>query len=88
MKKLKKNRPVESNDFEKEIFAILGLADGNRTGALTIIRELMHFRAQRYRDQEACEQTPAWACDHANEVPCSCPCASNCYCKSHTCKGR
>lgn len=25
-------------------------------------------------------------CDHANEVPVSCPCTPTCYCKSHTCR--
>ena len=25
-------------------------------------------------------------CDHANEVPVSCPCDDDCYCKQHTCK--
>lgn len=27
-------------------------------------------------------------CAHANEVPSRCPCESDCYCKSHTCKGK
>ena len=25
-------------------------------------------------------------CEHANEVPAQCPCPSECYCKSHTCR--
>lgn len=24
-------------------------------------------------------------CEHANEVPARCPCAPDCYCKTHTC---
>lgn len=28
----------------------------------------------------------AMFCTHANEVPANCPCDSNCYCKTHTCK--
>lgn len=33
--------------------------------------------------------TQAAFCDHANEVPTSfCRCASNCYCKAHTCKAQ
>lgn len=28
----------------------------------------------------------AMFCDHANEVPMSCPCDSECYCKEHTCR--
>lgn len=27
-------------------------------------------------------------CEHANEVPVSCPCDDDCYCKEHTCKPR
>jgi hypothetical protein len=27
-------------------------------------------------------------CEHANEVPQTCPCPPNCYCKNHTCKNR
>ena len=30
----------------------------------------------------------AMHCEHANEVPSVCPCAKDCYCKEHTCKGR
>lgn len=30
-------------------------------------------------------QSPLF-CDHANEVPVSCPCDDDCYCKQHTCK--
>lgn len=29
----------------------------------------------------------AHLCEHANEVPQSCPCPDDCYCRSHTCKG-
>lgn len=31
-------------------------------------------------------EIPAMFCDHANEAPLSCPCSSNCYCKTRTCK--
>lgn len=27
-------------------------------------------------------------CEHANECTSVCPCKDDCYCKSHTCKGR
>lgn len=30
----------------------------------------------------------AHLCEHANEVPQACPCPSDCYCRSHTCKPR
>jgi predicted ATPase len=30
--------------------------------------------------------TDAMFCDHANEVPQTCPCAPDCYCRTHTCK--
>lgn len=29
---------------------------------------------------------PAMHCEHANEVPQTCPCPPNCYCKNHTCR--
>lgn len=29
---------------------------------------------------------PAMFCDHANECPVTCPCAPDCYCRSHTCR--
>lgn len=32
------------------------------------------------------KRTPAMFCDHANEVPSSCPCAAGCYCKTRTCR--
>lgn len=25
-------------------------------------------------------------CEHANEVPCSCPCNDDCYCKNNSCQ--
>lgn len=28
----------------------------------------------------------AMHCDHANEMPATCPCPDHCYCKEHTCK--
>jgi AAA domain len=31
--------------------------------------------------------TEAMFCEHANEVPVSCPCPPDCYCKTHSCKG-
>ena len=34
------------------------------------------------------DQILAMFCNHANEVPQSCPCADNCYCKDNTCKHR
>lgn len=34
------------------------------------------------------KRIPAMFCGHANEVPQSCPCPHNCYCKTHTCKLR
>jgi len=37
---------------------------------------------------EIAEWRSAMMCDHANEVPIGCPCATNCYCKSHTCASR
>lgn len=38
---------------------------------------------------EACELSAAWACNHANEVPCTaCSCPVNCYCRAHTCRER
>ncbi len=36
-------------------------------------------------DDSRMTQTPAAFCEHANEVPSSCLCGSECYCKSHTC---
>lgn len=30
----------------------------------------------------------AHLCEHANEVPQSCPCPDDCYCRTHTCKDR
>lgn len=85
-------RLAEAEGFEKEIFAILGLewSPGCKCGSMAQdrIRQLLSERDMYRAQQDSCRQTPAWACDHANEVPCSCPCASNCYCKSHTCRGR
>jgi len=34
------------------------------------------------------QQIPAMFCEHANEVPHTCPCSTGCYCKSHTCRIR
>lgn len=34
------------------------------------------------------KQIAAMFCEHANEVPQTCRCPSNCYCKRHTCKQR
>lgn len=31
---------------------------------------------------------PAIHCEHANEVPYTCPCDAECYCKEHTCRSR
>ena len=28
----------------------------------------------------------ALQCEHANEMPAVCPCPSDCYCKSHSCR--
>jgi len=33
------------------------------------------------------EKSPLY-CEHANEVPQTCPCPPDCYCKDHTCKER
>lgn len=27
-------------------------------------------------------------CNHANEMPATCPCDDDCYCKEHSCKSR
>lgn len=27
-----------------------------------------------------------WSCEHANEVPVTCPCKEGCYCKTRSCK--
>ncbi len=27
-------------------------------------------------------------CEHANEMPATCPCSDDCYCKEHSCKPR
>ena len=32
------------------------------------------------------QRASAMFCEHASEVPQSCPCADGCYCKMHTCK--
>lgn len=29
-----------------------------------------------------------WCCEHANENPNVCPCPSDCYCKTRTCKDK
>lgn len=34
------------------------------------------------------KEASAIFCEHANECPQVCPCTSDCYCRSHTCKGR
>ncbi len=87
-----KSRLAEAEGFEKEIFSILGLQwhEGCKCGgtAQAIIRKLLIERDERRIQREGCEQTPAVYCDHANEVPCTCPCANNCYCKSYTCRSR
>lgn len=34
------------------------------------------------------KQLSAMYCEHANEMPASCPCPEDCYCKSHSCRRR
>ena len=34
------------------------------------------------------DEPPPLMCDHANEVPQSCPCSLSCYCRKNSCSGR
>jgi hypothetical protein len=45
------------------------------------MRDLQDSVVERYR-----ERAGSLLCEHANEVPSWCPCASNCFCRANTCK--
>ena len=45
------------------------------------MRDLQDSVVGRYR-----KRAGSLLCEHANEVPSWCPCASNCYCRSNTCR--
>jgi hypothetical protein len=34
------------------------------------------------------DRRSAMTCEHANEVPMTCPCSTYCYCRTHTCKDK
>lgn len=56
-----------------------------------LLRRLADAEAKikRIETGNTCQkEPPPWSCEHANEVPCSCPCDPNCYCKTGSCVNR
>jgi hypothetical protein len=50
-----------------------------------IVNEFLTIAVNEALKQAIDRKSPI-LCDHANEVPNTCTCDEDCYCKSHTCK--
>lgn len=56
------------------------------TGALRDVDRLLSQEITAANAGVTPTTIPEMFCEHANEVPMGCPCPSNCYCKTHTCR--
>jgi hypothetical protein len=80
--------PPSSHALKPQLAAGVGAGLGKANVGATMMSAAVGYSQEEidlaYAAAKA-EGNPVF-CEHANEVPSTCPCEARCYCKSHTCR--